>query len=314
MARKFIIDTDPGVDDAQAILMAHAHPDVDLLGLSVVSGNVGLSHTLTNACHLVDLMREPVPVFPGCERPLGPRGEDAAFVHGSDGFGDLSLPEPVARPEVEQAANALVRLINEHPGEITVVAIGPLTNIAVALLLDPQLPDKLDRLVVMGGAVTGKGNVSNISAEFNIYSDPEAAALVFEAFDQIDLVDWEATMAHSYSFKVLDAWLASGTDHAKLFDRVSQAIRKFVVSEHGERLMRAADALAMAVALEPQSIQASSQCAVDIELTGSLTRGQTVVDWDSRTSKQPQCRIVTAFDMDRFLHLNEQAFKPFRAS
>lgn len=311
MARKFLIDTDPGVDDAQAILMACAHPDVELLGLTVVSGNVGLDHTLTNACHLVDLMSVPVPVFPGCTRPLGPIGEDAAFVHGSDGFGDLELPPPRAKAATEHAAQALVRLINAHPGEITLVAIGPLTNVAVALLLDPGLPDKLDRLVVMGGAVTGQGNVSNISAEFNIYSDPEAASLVFAAFDAIDLVDWEATMAHSYSFEVLDGWLSCGSPHARLFDRISQVIRRFVLAEHGEPIMRAADALAMAVALEPESIQASSRCAVDIELTGALTRGQTVVDWQGRTSNRPQCRIVTAFDMDRFMQLNEQAFQPF---
>ncbi len=307
MPRKFIIDTDPGVDDAQAILMAHAHPDVELLGLTIVSGNVGLEHTVRNALTLVDVLKADVPVFPGCHRPLSTPGEDAAFVHGKDGFGDVGFAKPTARAETEHAANALVRLINENPGEITLVAIGPLTNVALALLLDPELPAKTGRLVVMGGAVTGHGNVSNVGAEFNIYSDPEAAQLVFSSWDNIDLADWEATLHHSYGFDVLDRWLESGTAHATLYNQISQAIRRFVISE-GQSEMRAADALAMAVALEPEHIEQSATKAVDIELAGSLTRGQTVVDWFDRTGKAPNCRIVQQFNVERFHELNRLAF------
>lgn len=307
MPRKFIIDTDPGVDDAQAILMAHSHPDVDLLGLTVVSGNVGLKHTVRNALTLVDVMGASYPVFPGCHQPLSIPGEDAAFVHGEDGFGDVGFAEPDALAENEHAANALVRLINENPGEITLVAIGPLTNVAVALLLDPDLPAKTDRLVVMGGAVTGHGNVSNVGAEFNIYSDPEAAHLVFSGWPQFDLVDWEATLHHAYDFEVLDDWLSSGTPHARLYDKISQAIRRFVLSE-GRSQMRAADALAMAVALEPEYIEDSVNRAVAIELNGHLTRGQTVVDWFERTGKASNCRIVQQFNVARFLELNRLTF------
>ena len=307
MPRKFIIDTDPGVDDAQAILMAHAHPDADLLGLTVVSGNVGIEHTVRNALTLVDVMQADYPVFPGCRQPLSIPGEDAAFVHGKDGFGDVGLPQPSARAETEHAANALVRLINDNPGEVTLVAIGPLTNVAVALLLDPDLPTKTERLVVMGGAVTGHGNVSNVGAEFNIYSDPEAAHLVFSGWPQFDLVDWEATLHHAYDFDVMDGWLGSGTAHARLYDQISQAIRRFVLSE-GRTQMRAADALAMAVALEPQQIESAVSRPVAIELNGQLTRGQTVVDWFERTGRAANCRIVQQFNVARFLELNRLTF------
>ena len=171
---RLLIDTDPGVDDALAILMAHAHADV--AGLSVAAGNVGLGHTVRNARTLVDLVGASTPVFAGCPSPLVRMPEeDAAFVHGSDGFGDVGFPEPVASVEAEAAALAILRLTREHPGQLTLVALAPLTNLALALRLDPSLPQRVARLVVMGGAVTGLGNTGKVPAEFNIGFDPEAA-------------------------------------------------------------------------------------------------------------------------------------------
>ncbi len=154
---QLLIDTDPGVDDALAILMAHAHADV--LGLSVAAGNVGLTHTMRNARTLVDLVGASTPVFAGCPSPLVRLPEeDAAFVHGRDGLGDVGFPEPTAPVTDEHAALALLRLTRERPGEVTLVALAPLTNLALALKLDPTLPQRVKRLVVMGGAVTGHGN------------------------------------------------------------------------------------------------------------------------------------------------------------
>ncbi|MEZ4595130.1 MAG: nucleoside hydrolase, partial [Chloroflexota bacterium] len=194
---KLIIDTDPGVDDAQAILMAAAHPNATIAAILAVGGNVGLEHTLRNALTLVEVVEQDIPVYAGCSKPLVIFQEDAADVHGQDGLGDVGLVPQTRTAESEHAALALVRLANESPGEYTLVAIGPLTNIAVALTLDPTLPEKLKRFVVMGGAVTAHGNTSNVSAEFNIFYDPEAAHVVFEAWEAhgglIELVDWEAT-------------------------------------------------------------------------------------------------------------------------
>src|SRR5579859_7973739 len=189
---QLLIDTDPGVDDALAILMAHAHADV--LGLSVAAGNVGLAHTTRNARTLVDLVKASTPVFAGCPTPLVRLSEeDAAFVHGHDGLGDVGFPEPKTVAVDEHAALAILRITHEHPGEITLVALAPLTNLALALRLDPSLPERVKRLIVMGGAVTGHGNTGRVPAEFNVGFDPEAAHVVFESFPDFDLVDWELT-------------------------------------------------------------------------------------------------------------------------
>src|SRR5699024_8868760 len=170
---RLLIDTDPGVDDALAILMASAHADVE--ALTVVAGNVGLDHTVRNARKLVELADAQTPVFPGCALPLVlPPLDDAALVHGADGFGDVGFAEPAPQAADEHAALALLRLTREHPGELTLVALGPLTNLALALRLDPSLPERVARLVVMGGAVNGHGNTLSVPAEFNIGCDPEA--------------------------------------------------------------------------------------------------------------------------------------------
>ena len=179
--QRLIIDTDPGVDDAQAILLASAHPHTKIEAILSVGGNVGLEHTTRNALTIVEAIGQDIPVYAGCDGPLVLFGEDAAWVHGTDGLGDCGITPQSRKAEQEHAANALVRMANAEPDAFTLVAIGPLTNIALALKLDPELPNKLKRFVIMGGAVTGKGNTSNVTAEFNIFADPEAAHVVFES-------------------------------------------------------------------------------------------------------------------------------------
>ncbi|MEW5308227.1 MAG: hypothetical protein WDW38_000202 [Sanguina aurantia] len=194
---QLLIDTDPGVDDALAILMAHAHADV--VGLSIAAGNVGLAHTVRNARVLVDLLEADTPVFPGCASPLvRAPDEDAAFVHGQDGFGDIGFPSPHAALAEEPAALALLRLTRERPGELTLVALAPLTNLALALRLDPSLPERVARLVIMGGAVTGHGNTGRVPAEFNIGFDPEAAHVVFEAFPTLFMAPIPSKAANAW--------------------------------------------------------------------------------------------------------------------
>jgi len=293
-----LIDTDPGVDDALAILMAHAHTDV--AALTVAAGNVGLKHTVRNARTLVDLVGAATPVFAGCPSPLvrAPE-EDAAFVHGEDGFGDVGFPEPKHVAEGEHAALALIRLTRERPGELTLVALGPLTNLALAVRLDPAFPQRVKRLVIMGGAVTGHGNTGKVPAEFNIGFDPEAAHVVFEAFEMFDLVDWEATVRHAFPDDVYEGWVAKGDKRAAFFHDVFGTARKFN-AEHERTGFIAADALAMAVALDPGMVTRAETRHVAIELDGRLTRGATVVDWHKRLGGKPNARIVLEVDQGRF--------------
>jgi len=294
---QLLIDTDPGVDDALAILMAHAQADV--AGLTIAAGNVGLGHTLGNALKLVETLGARTPVFPGCPTPLVLPAADAAFVHGADGFGDTAYLRASGRAADEHAANAIVRLARERPGELTLVALAPLTNLALALRLDPELPSRFKRLAIMGGAVTGRGNIERVPAEFNISFDPEAAHIVFSGWPQFDLVDWEACVRHAMDFPRFDAMLAGGDERARFYAAIVRKAREFNAA-HGRGGMIAADALAMAVALEPDIVRAAEERHVGIELAGALTRGATVVDWEGRLGLPANARIVLEVDQARF--------------
>ncbi|MDQ6648193.1 MAG: nucleoside hydrolase [Pseudomonadota bacterium] len=302
---QLLIDTDPGVDDALAILMAHAHADI--AGLTIVAGNVGIDHTVRNACTLADLLGTTTPIFAGCATALvrAPE-ENAAFVHGQDGFGDIGFAAPRTIPAGELAALALLRLTRERPGELTLVALGPLTNLALALRLDPSLPERVARLVVMGGAVTGHGNTGKVPAEFNIGFDPEAAHVVFEAFAAFDLVDWEATVRHAFDNAEFDRWLAAGDQRAAFFGKIIGAARRYNAANDRAGVI-AADALAMAVALDPSIIVRREKRAVAIELDGRLTRGATVVDWAARLGHPAQANIVLEIDQLRFAAMVRRA-------
>jgi purine nucleosidase len=278
--------------------MAHAHADI--AGLSIAAGNVGIAHTARNACTLVDLLGATIPVFAGCPTPLVRMPEEyAGHVHGMDGLGDIGFPDPAAKISSEHAAHALLRLTRERPGELTLVALAPLTNLALALRLDPELPQRVARLVVMGGAVTGHGNTGRIPAEFNIGFDPEAAHVVFEAFPSFDLVDWEATLRHAFDDAEFDAWLAAGDARADFFGSIVATARRYNAT-HDRHGVIAADALAMAVAIDPSIVTRSEKRAVAVELDGRLTRGATVVDWNDRLGQPARANIVLEVDQQRF--------------
>jgi purine nucleosidase len=293
---KLLIDTDPGVDDALAILMAHRHATV--VGLSVAAGNVGLHHTVANALKLVELIGAPTPVFAGCATPLVRDAADAAFVHGSDGFGDIGYAPGVRRVEREHAAQAILRLSHEHAGTLVLVAMAPLTNLALALKLDPSLPQRIARLVVMGGAVTGQGNTSAV-AEFNVGFDAEAAQIVFAAWPMIELVDWELCTRHAIEFATMQRWLDADNPHARFYAAISRKTCAWS-RERGRPRWTVADALAMAIALEPEMATRVVERHVAIELDGGLTRGMSVVDWDGRLGGKVNTRIVLEVDQSRF--------------
>ncbi|HBK47310.1 MAG TPA: nucleoside hydrolase [Xanthomonadaceae bacterium] len=301
-----LIDTDPGVDDALALLMAFADPRHEVVGLTIAAGNVGLRHTVRNALKLCEVAgRDAVPVFAGCADPLVHPSVDAAHVHGVDGFGDVGF-EPARRgAEAEHAAAAILRLSHRHAGELLLVALGPLTNIALALKLDPTLPQRVKRFVVMGGAVTGHGNITPV-AEFNIAFDPEAAHIVFSAFPDIELADWEATIAHGLPHREVERWLAADSAQARFYEEISRKTRLWSEDSRGEHWY-AADALAMAWALQPDGATRVEARPVRIELAGSFTRGATVVDWNRQQGRPDNAAILMDYDQDRFQQLVRQA-------
>ena len=184
---KIILDTDPGIDDAMAIFFAFQHPDIDVLGLTTVYGNVPVAMAAQNALRLCDLAEQDIPVTQGVAMPwVGPESTYAHFVHGENGFGNIPVEAPKRVLDPRPAAQFIVDMARQHPGEITLVAVGPLGNLATALHLEPNLPKLIKQLYIMGGAAFVKGNVTPL-AEANIWNDAHAAAKVFAA-------DWELTM------------------------------------------------------------------------------------------------------------------------
>lgn len=190
---KLIIDTDPGIDDAMAILFAFAHPEIDILAMTSIFGNVRTRQATRNALALCDIYGAPVPIHAGAEAPLVmPARPHADFVHGAEGFGDLSAPVPSRAAEPADAAQMLIDTCAKSPGEVTICAIGPLTNLALALRRDPGIADTAARIVVMGGSLRAGGNATPYG-EANIVSDPHAAAEVIDAPWQVDLVGLDVT-------------------------------------------------------------------------------------------------------------------------
>jgi purine nucleosidase len=194
--RTFLIDTDTASDDAVALVMALKHPDVQVEAITVVGGNVPREQGVQNALYTVELCGASVPVYAGAAQPLLRPLATAQSVHGQDGMGDIGLPLRGRSPAGEDGVSVIVETIRRHAGRITVVTLGPLTNLALALRLDPSLADKVERCVVMGGVGYGYGNVTPV-AEYNLWVDPEAAKIVFEAGLPLTMVGWDLSRLYA---------------------------------------------------------------------------------------------------------------------
>ncbi|KXZ52034.1 hypothetical protein GPECTOR_10g1057 [Gonium pectorale] len=278
--RLLIIDTDPGVDDAMAILMAANSPEVRLIGITTVYGNVPTALATQNALRLVEMAgwaHQDVPVAQGAARSLK-AGTDmeriADFVHGADGFGDVGLPPPRGSPADCSAAEFIVRTVNAHPGRVTVLALAPLTNIAQALMLDPALGNKWAELVVLGGAFFTNGNV-NPSAEANIFGDPDAADLVLGATPRLRVLGLDVTTHCRLSGADLEALKGRGR-----FGSFVRDISQFYLGFHKEWYdldgIMLHDPTAMAAVLRPELFEWRSG-AVRVACEG-VTKGHTVMD------------------------------------
>jgi purine nucleosidase len=247
--RSFLIDTDTASDDAVAIIMALSDPEVRVLGLTTVAGNVGLEQATRNALFTAELCGAGVPVFEGAASPLTRALKDAHGFHGKDGLGDRGYPAPKRAPEREHAIDAILRLSRAEPGR-TLVTLGPLTNSALALARDPSLTERISRCVVMGGAPCCEGNVTP-AAEYNIWVDPEAARAVFRSKLEIEMVGWHVSRGPSV---LNDAEIAAietiGTAKAQFAIECNSRAREAYHAQTGEAGLSLADPTAMAVALD----------------------------------------------------------------
>ncbi len=300
--KRLIIDTDPGVDDAAAILLALAHPNAKVEAITTVNGNVDVDKTTANALKILDIAQADVPVYRGCSRPIVNPAEYASYVHGQDGLGDCGVPASARVPQSEHAVHALIRLASENPGELTLVGIGPLTNIAHALRLDPALPSKFKELIVMGGAIRAMGNAGNITAEFNFFADPEAAHITIEAWPMTTILSWETTLSYMFNADHLQKFFALNTPKARFFHDINQIIMSFIHDRLGGQVgLFAPDGLAVAAAIEPEIVTRAENHHVAVELQGP--RGQSSVDWMGLTQNAPNANLILDVNHARFIEL-----------
>ncbi|SHK50878.1 purine nucleosidase [Nocardiopsis flavescens] len=300
---RVFVDCDPGIDDAVALAYLAARPEVEIVGVGAVFGNGGVEVTADNALRLLGLYGRPgVPVAVGASRPLVQEPRLAPHVHGENGLGGVELPAPTGSPVAESAAELLVRLARSHPGELDVLAVGPLTNLAIALGLEPRLPELVRRLVVMGGAVRVPGNVSS-HAEANINNDPEAAEAVFGAGFDLDLVALDVTMETVATGEWLEELKGVPGERASRTSDFLDFYADFYKGIFGVRQCAMHDPLAAAVLVDPHLVTESVEAPVRVELAGSLTRGMTVADLRPRPGADGRrpVRVVTAVAGGEFL-------------
>ncbi len=272
--RRVIIDTDPGVDDALALLLAMRSPELRIEAITAVAGNVPLELTLPNALRMVEIAgRTDIPVAAGAKAPLLRRLVTAAYAHGENGLGGAVFPEPRTHPVKEPASEVIRQIARKFPGEVTLLTIGPLTNIATALKMDPEVAGMIRALVMMGGSLSG-GNITP-AAEFNIYVDPEAARIVFQSGIPITMVGLDVTRKTSLTEEHL-LRLQAGQNP---ISQAAATIARNAIEHNRERGFEVGpnmhDSLAIAGFLQP-SLMKLKEYYVDVETTGELTAGETL--------------------------------------
>lgn len=294
-----VIDTDVGTDDAVALCLALRHPAAEVVAVTAVAGNTSLPNVVQNALYTVELCGSTAPVHPGSPAPLMRPLETAAEVHGGDGLGDIGLPLQGRSPSPVGAVEALLQAARAHRHDLVLVTLGPLTNVALACLADPAFPSSVSRCVVMGGTGRGPGNVTPV-AEFNIFVDPEAAAIVFGSGLPITMVGWDACQADAtFTRPQLDELRALGSPLAQFCtDIQSVSLRRAEAA--GEEGICIPDPLAMAVALKPDLVRESASLPVAVETTGRFTSGQTVVDHLGATAAAANAEVVFRADRPLF--------------
>jgi len=275
--RTFVVDTDTASDDAVALAMALRHPDVRVAAITVVAGNVPLGQAVQNALYTREVAGGDAPVFAGRERPAGAPLHTAQHVHGQDGMGDIGLPLAGREPDAGDAVEMLVELIRAQPGEVELVTLGPLTNVAEAFRQAPDLPPALRRMVIMGGTADAVGNVAPV-AEFNVWADPEAARTVFRSGAPIEMVGWDISRTYAVFTPEQSAWLAGLGPVGRFSASIQGKVDEFARTHTQLDGYDLPDPIAMAIALDPEVATLRRRLHVDVEVTGELTRGQTVVD------------------------------------
>ncbi len=303
MSRKIIIDTDPGQDDAVAILLALASPELELLGLTAVAGNVPLALTAKNARIICELAgRDDVPVFAGCAAPMHRPLVTAEHVHGKTGLDGPALWEPAMPLQEAHAVDFLIDTLRREPaGSVTLCPIGPLTNLGTAFERAPDIIPRVAEIVLMGGAYFEVGNITP-AAEFNIYVDPEAAEIVFKSGISITQMPLDVTHKALVTRPRLEAFAALGTRTGAFTAEMLDFFERFDIEKYGSEGGPLHDPTTIAYLLDP-GLFSGRHVNVEIETGSDLTRGMTVADWWGVTSRAPNVTFIGDLDAAGFFAL-----------
>lgn len=303
-ARKIIIDTDPGQDDAFAILFALGSPaELEVVALTTVGGNVPVSKTSYNARQIVELAGRPdVPVYAGCSRPIIRPLLTAEYVHGPSGLDGVTLPEPAQPLRNQHAVNYLVETLMAAPeGDLTICTLGPMTNLAMAMVLEPRIVPRIREVVLMGGGFFEGGNATP-AAEFNIYVDPHAASVVFDSGAPVTMAPIDCT----YTAQATPEWLqqlrATGSRTAIEAANMADFYRRYGSHKFKTEARPIHDACVTGYLLAPQLYE-QKQCNVTIEISSPDTIGMTIIDWWDVTKKRKNCNVLRRVDADGFFAL-----------
>lgn len=309
--KRIWIDTDTASDDAVAILMSLRWPDEEIVveGISTVSGNVSVEECTRNALYTVELCEKKVPVYEGAGKPLLREPVFGYFFHGPDGMGGMNYPDPKLEMEKDHAVKVFIDTIRANPNEIILVTLGPLTNIALALAIAPDLAEKIPMCYVMGGAAATLGNITP-AAEFNIYVDPEAAKMVFHSGLPLTMVGWELCRGEAnLNEDDIKSVLAMDTKYATFAINCNRQAIQTNREWLGEPMLPLPDPITMAIALDPSICTKKGMYYVTVDVESQVTRGMTVVDERSVLEKDANVTVCWAIDVPRW---KETLYKTLR--
>ena len=299
MTRRIWIDTDTASDDVVALLIALRHPEVEVVGISVVAGNVPLELGVQNALYTVERCGAQTPVHAGADRPLSRPLETAQNVHGHDGMGDIGLPLTGRTPASRDGVRAMVEAFRAHPGAIELVTLGPLTNIAIALRSEANFSTWVKRCVSMAGTGVLPGNVTPLS-EFNVWADPEAAHVVFASGMRIEMVGWDVSWQDAAIDDALAAELRSFSPLAEFAIDIQRHVRQFCEEVTQVKGFDFPDPIAMCVAIDDSIVTSEVDRYVEVILSEGHARGQTMVDTLDVLRKPANTRVVLRADQAKF--------------
>ena len=308
----FLIDTDTASDDAVALVMALRSPDIRVLAITAVAGNVNVHQASRNALYTAELCGSTVPVFVGAEKPLRRDQQSADWFHGRDGLGDHGYPPPKRALEKRSAVDAVIETIEANPG-LVLVTLGPLTNVALALQRNPSIATKVSRCVIMGGAPCCEGNVTP-AAEYNIWCDPEAARIVMRSGLPIELVGWHLCRGEAaLNLSEIERVLGFDTPLARFAIECNSRAQEAYFEQTGEHGISFPDPVCMSIALDPSIVTNQTEHFVEVETASELTRGMTVVDrlnvsandrnksiWADVLKQRPKPKVAWTIDIPRW--------------